>query len=86
MTWEIFIGIVALVGFIGTVGAWIGKLSRTLGILESTIQVLNTTITEFKKNSHGTHEKLFERLTANERTLENHEGRLKTLENQKNKN
>lgn len=83
MTWEIFLGIVALVGFIGTVGAWIGKLSKTLGILENTIQILNQTIGEFKKNSHVTHEKLFERLTKDEKTLENHEVRIKDLEKER---
>lgn len=85
MTWEILVGIIALVGFIGTVGTWISKLSKTLGILENTIGILNRTIDEFKKNSHVTHEKLFERLTKDEKTLENHEVRIKDLENERKK-
>jgi hypothetical protein len=85
MTWEIALGIIALVGFIGTVGTWISKLSKTLGILENTIGILNRTIDEFKKNSHTTHEKLFERLTEDEKTIENHEGRIKVLEDERRK-
>lgn len=83
MTWEIVLGIIAFFGFIGTVGAWVGKLSKTLAILETTIGILNETIGEFKKNSHVTHEKLFERLTKDEKTLENHEGRIKNLEKER---
>jgi hypothetical protein len=80
MTWEIVLGIIALVGFVGSVATWISKLSKTLGVLESTIKVLNETISEFKKNSHSTHEKIFERLTDDEMTLQNHEGRIQNLE------
>ena len=85
MTWEIALGIIALVGFIGTVGTWISKLSKTLGILENTIGILNRTIDEFKRSSHTTHEKLFERLTKDEKTIENHEVRIKDLENERRK-
>ena len=83
MTWEIVLGIIALMGFIGTVGTWISKLSKTLGILENTIGILNRTIDEFKKSNRTTHEKLFERLTENEKTIENHEGRIKNLEKER---
>lgn len=47
MTCEIVVGIIALVGFIGTVGTWISKLSKTFGILENTIGILNRTIDEW---------------------------------------
>ncbi|MBQ4064949.1 MAG: hypothetical protein IJD10_02500 [Clostridia bacterium] len=80
MTWEIVLGIIALAGFVGSVATWISKLSKTLGVLESTIKVLNETISEFKRSSHSTHEKIFERLTEDEKTLENHEGRILSLE------
>lgn len=83
MTWEIVVGIIALVGFVGSIAAGASKLSKTLGILENTIGILNRTIDEFKRNSHVTHEKLFERLTKNEKTLENHEVRIKDLENER---
>lgn len=85
MTWEIVAGIIALVTFIGLIGSWVSKLSKTLGVLENTIQILNQTIGEFKKNSRVTHEKLFERLTRDEKTIENHEVRIKDLENERRK-
>ncbi len=85
MTWEIVAGIITLFTFIGLIGAWVSKLSKTLGVLENTIQILNQTIGEFKKNSHVTHEKLFERLNKDEKTLENHEVRIKDLEKERGK-
>lgn len=80
MSWEIVLGIIALVGFVGSVATWISKLSKTLGVLESTIKVLNETISEFKHNSHSVHEKIFDRLSEDEKTLGDHEGRIKILE------
>ena len=80
MTWEILLGIIAMVGFVGSVATWISKLAKTLGILENTIKVLNEPIAEFKQNSHSTHEKIFVRLTENEKILENHESRIQRLE------
>lgn len=85
MSWEIMVGIIALVGFIGTVGTWISKLSKTLGILENTIGILNRTIDEFKTNSSQTHEKMFDRITKDEMTIENHEVRIKDLEKERGK-
>ena len=85
MTWDIFLGIVAIVGFAVTIGGVIWKLSKTLGILENTIQILNITISEFKKNSHETHERLFTRLSDDEKKLENHEIRILGLENERRK-
>ncbi len=80
MTWEIVLGIIAMAGFAASVASWVSKLGKTLGVLESTIKTLNETISEFKQNSHVTHEKLFERLTEDEKILENHEGRIQCLE------
>ncbi len=80
MNWEIAAGVIALIGFAGSIATWVSKLSKTLAVLETTINALNQVLYEFKNNSHDTHKELFERLGTSERTLENHEGRLKILE------
>lgn len=85
MTWEIALGIFALAGFVISICTGVSKLSKTLGVLENTISILTRTITELKQNSHTTHEKLFDRLNKDEKTIENHEIRIKDLEKERSK-
>ena len=80
MTWEIVIGIIALVGFIGSIGVWVSKLSTTLATLSTTIELLVNTVKEFKSNSHDTHSKLFEKIGEHRNVLSDHETRIKILE------
>lgn len=80
MTWEIVVGIIALVGFVGSIAAYVAKLSRTLAMLETTLQVLNTTLKEMKETSKTTHKELYAKIDAHEKTLSYHEGRLLVLE------
>ena len=80
MTWEIVLGVIALSGFVGSVAAWISKLSKTLGILENTIKTLNKVLDEMKINSHDTHKELFRKFQGHDHLLSNHEGRIKSLE------
>lgn len=81
MTWEIVVGIIALVGFIGSIGVWVSKLSTTLATLSTTIELLVNTVKEFKSNSHDTHTKLFEKIGEHSIMLSDHETRIKILEN-----
>ena len=81
MTWEIVVGIIALVGFIGSIGVWISKLSSTLATLSTTIELLVNTVKEFKTNSHATHTILFEKIGEHGTKLSDHETRIKVLEN-----
>lgn len=83
MNWEIALGVIALLGFAGSIASWVSKLSKTLAVLETTINTLNKVISEFKNNSHDTHKEMFSRISNNERSIENHEGRLKNLEQAK---
>lgn len=83
MSWEIAAGVIALLGFAGSIATWVSKLSKTLAVLETTIDTLNKVISELKNNSHDTHKEMFRRINTNERILENHEGRLKNLERSK---
>jgi len=80
MTWEIMLGIIALVGFVGSVASWISKLSRALATLDATIKALNEVIRELKANSHETHSRLFAKQEEHERRLGEHDVRIKSLE------
>lgn len=80
MTWEIALGVIALAGFVMSIAAGASKLAKTMGVLENTIKVLRETISEFKHDSNSTHEKIFDRLNEDEKTLTDHEGRIQNLE------
>ena len=83
MNWEIALGVIALLGFAGSIATWVSKLSKTLAVLETTINTLNKVISELKNSSHDTHKEMFRRISTGERILENHEGRIKNLERSK---
>lgn len=50
MTWEIFLGIVALTGFVITISKIVSANTKAMQRLEDSILELNKTITEEKKN------------------------------------
>ncbi len=73
MTWEIVVGIIALVGFLITIGTMVGKLVQTLTRLDITLKALAA---EDKANA--------ERSKADRREihrqLDDHELRIHDLE------
>ena len=73
MTWEIFLGISALVAFVIAVGAVISKTSQMFAELRITIQMLTETLKEFKKSSKADREEMH-------RVIEDHERRIGILE------
>ena len=77
---EIVVGIIALVGFIGGIAAWIAKLSGTLTMLETTLKMLNETLKEMKESSKNTHKELFAKIEEQRKRITDHEGRLLVLE------
>lgn len=70
MTWEIFLGIVALTGFVITIGRIVSSSTKAMQKLEDSILELNKTITEEKKNVKDLDE-----------AVQNHETRITLLEN-----
>lgn len=70
MTWEIFLGIVALTGFVISIGRIVSMSTKAMQRLEDSILELNKTITEEKKNVKELDE-----------TVQNHETRITLLEN-----
>ena len=69
MSWEIFLGIVALVSFVGTIGLWISKLAKTLAVLETTISTLKEVIKEFKESSSAVHQELQDKVNDHEKRI-----------------
>nr|CAI9750282.1 hypothetical protein JMPHXYHW_JMPHXYHW_CDS_0016 [uncultured phage] len=69
MTWEIFLGIVALTGFVITIGKIVSANTKAMQKLKDSILELNKTITEEKKDLHDLDE-----------VVQNHETRITLLE------
>ena len=60
MTWEIVVGIFALVTFAATIGTMVYKLAKILTKLETAVDNLRETIASIKDNNIKEHEKIFE--------------------------
>ena len=70
MTWEIFLGIVALTGFVISIGRIVSMNTKAMQKLEDSIVRLDETIREEKKDISNLDE-----------TVQNHETRITLLEN-----
>ena len=70
MTWEIFLGIVALTGFVISIGRIVSTSTKAMQRLEDSILELNKTLTEEKKNVKDL-----------DNVVQNHETRITLLEN-----
>lgn len=66
MTWEIVVGIIALIGVFSTVATWSSKLSRTLASLETTLNALRDTLEELKENNRESHKDIYRKLDEHE--------------------
>ena len=69
MTWEIFLGIVALTGFVISIGRIVSMNTKAMQKLEDSIVRLDETIREEKKDIDDLDE-----------TIQNHETRIQLLE------
>ena len=70
MTWEIFLGIVALTGFVISIGRIVSMNTKAMQKLEDSIVRLDETIREEKKD-----------ISDLDETVQNHETRITLLEN-----
>ena len=69
MTWEIFLGIVALTGFVISIGRIVSMNTKAMQKLEDSIVRLDETIREEKKD-----------INELDNTVQNHETRIQILE------
>lgn len=70
MTWEIFLGIVALTGFVISIGRIVSMNTKAMQRLEDSIVRLDETIREEKRD-----------ISDLDETVQNHETRITLLEN-----
>ena len=80
MTWEIFLGLVALIGFIASVTGPMIKLTTSISKLNSNIETLQLALDRIDEANKEEHKKINEALTQHELIIENHENRLKNIE------
>ena len=73
MTWEIVLGLIALVGFLISVGAIVAKTSQMFATLNAAITMLTETLKEFKKDSKTDRKELHD-------MVDDHETRIVILE------
>lgn len=76
MTWEIFLGIVALVGFFVTVGTPILKLNTSIIRLNESVNVLRDVLSKSEMDNKEAHKRIWNHLDDIDATVKNHEERL----------
>ena len=80
MTWEIFLGIVALVGFCITIATPLMKLSKTMTELNVNMQNLNQAMNTLTANNTESHRRIWAHNDEQDEKLENHEKRITKIE------
>lgn len=69
MSWEIVLGIIALVGLIGTFVGVAWKISTTLATLDVTIRTLRQTLDELRADSKETHGDIYEKINDHDKRI-----------------
>ena len=80
MTWEIFLGIVALVGFIISIATPLMKLSKTMTELNINMQNLNKAMNVLTANNTESHRRIWQHNEEQDEKIENHEKRITKIE------
>ena len=80
MTWEIFLGIVAIIGFIVTVTTPLMKLSKTMTELNINMQNLNQAMDTLTTNNTESHRRIWSHNDEQDEKIENHEKRITKIE------
>ena len=80
MSWEIFLGIVALVGFCVTIATPLMKLSKTMTELNINMQNLNQAMNTLTANNTESHRRIWAHNEEQDEKLENHEKRITKIE------
>lgn len=80
MTWEIFLGIVAIVGFFVTVGTPIIKLNTSIIKLNESVKGLHDTISKFETDNKEAHADIWKHMDSVDESIKNHDDRLTKAE------
>ena len=80
MTWEIVVGIIALAGFVISIGAPLFKLSAILTRLDVTVKDMQAANADDRKIKEAEHKEMYDTLDEHGKTLADHEMRIHDLE------
>ena len=87
MTWEIFVGIASIVGFITTVTAPMIKLNSNLTKLNDHLEVLKSSLEDFKHTNEKSHKRIWEhngeqdsKINKLDERIDNHDTGLSSIE------
>ncbi len=80
MSWEIFLGIVALVGFFITVGTPVLKLNTSIIRLNESVNLLKEIIDKNEQAEKEAHQIIWNHMDGVDGTIKNHEDRLTRAE------
>lgn len=80
--WGVFLVIVALITFIVTVTTPIVKLNTTITKLNDSVNTLNESFKRFDESNTESHRRIWSKLEEHGEKLGEHEGRIKSLEDQ----
>ena len=74
MTWEIVVGIIALVGFVGSIGGMIWKLAALIARLEAAVKALGEAVGSLRGDNAAEHGAMQAQITDHERRIGRLEG------------
>ena len=80
MTWEIFLGIVALVGFITAVMTPIIKLNTSITKLNSALELLQISMNRIESDNTEGHRRIWNHNESQDNIIKNHEKRITDIE------
>lgn len=80
MTWEIFLGIIALAGFIVTVTTPMIKLNTSITKLNETIGSIREIVEKNDEDNKESHKRIYNRLENHDNVLNSHNERITKIE------
>lgn len=80
MTWEIFLGIVALIGFFISVSTPLMKLNTSITKLQESVGVLQAAINKIDEDNEKNHKRIWEHNEEQDDRLNMHEKRIDNIE------
>lgn len=80
MTWEIFLGIVALIGFLITLFTPLSKLTKTITELNVNMKNLGNAMEVLTTKNTESHRRIWEHNEEQDDKIENHEQRITKIE------
>ena len=80
MSWEIFLGIAALVGFIISITGPILKLNTSITQLNASVDVLKSAIDRIETSNEATHKEIWEHNDEQDELIKDHTKRINDIE------